>query len=341
MIADGPPARTREPRGPGDGGDQRGTGGAVSAGTSAGVDTGGAGRLREVVVVLNPNSTGDGPANARGLAEELAERVPQLRVRLAETQHAGHAEDIAHDAVAEAGEAGGVLVVSASGDGGYHEVVNGVVRAQRTGRGVGAAAVLASGNANDHATATQERPLADAVVEAAEGGGFDRMDLLEVAATGQEPRVAHSYVGVGITPVAAAALNEHDLDAAKETYLVVRAFWRYRPLTVVHDGREVRIDSLVFANIDRMAKYAQLSSTSAPDDGRFETLLIPHRSKLRLLAEFLRVLRGRFEVESREAPYTFTTRNPMPLQMDGEVVSVPGGTDVTVRCLPLALRTVR
>jgi diacylglycerol kinase (ATP) len=288
--------------------------------------------LSRVVIVLNPNSTGDGPENARGLRTELALSTPELDVELLETQHAGHAEEIAHEAVTADP---GTLVVSASGDGGYHEVVNGVFR---TGRGL--AAVLPSGNANDHATATQERPLAQAIHDAATGGEASRIDLLEVCGAGRS-RVAHSYVGVGITPVAAAALNDHHLDAVKESLLVARAFWGYRPLTITHDGADVDVDSLVFANIDRMGKYAQLSEGSAPDDGRFETLLIRHRGKLRLLAEFLRVLRGRHEYRSRSTPYEFRTHTPMPLQLDGEVFHVEGGTSVTVRCLPLAMRTVR
>ncbi|WP_432484944.1 diacylglycerol/lipid kinase family protein [Kineococcus esterisolvens] len=294
--------------------------------------------LQRVVVVLNPNSTGDGPANARELRDQLAERVPHLPVDLVETEHAGHAEQIAREQVARHP---GVLVVSASGDGGYHEVVNGVVAAGRAGHDGGLAAVLPSGNANDHANATQHRSLVDAVVDVAGGGRPERMDLLEVDTGDGEPRVAHSYVGVGLTPVAAAALNENDLDAVKETLLVVKAFWKYRPMTIGRDGRDVRIDSLVFANIDRMAKYAQLSDDSSPDDGRFEVLMIKHRSKLRLLAEFARVLRGRHRVESRSEPYEFRTRNPMPLQMDGEVLPLAGGATVRVRCLPLALRTVR
>ncbi|MGI4896823.1 MAG: diacylglycerol/lipid kinase family protein [Janthinobacterium lividum] len=294
--------------------------------------------VQRVVIVLNPNSTGDGPANAHGLQEQLRAKVPELPVELAETQYAGHAEELAYDAVAGRD---GVLVVSASGDGGYHEVVNGVVRAGRDGHRGGLAAVLPSGNANDHATATQDRPLVEAILDAVGGAPHARMDLLEISSKGRGPRVAHSYIGVGISPVAAAALNQHDLDAFRETVLVIRAFWQYRPLMIQHLGKIVRIDSLVFANIDRMGKYAQLSQDSATDDGRYETILIPHRGKLRLMMEFIRIVRGRHENRSHTTPYEFLTRTPMPIQLDGEVIEVPGGATVTVRCLHRALRTVR
>ncbi len=295
-----------------------------------------------MVIVCNPNSTGDGPDNARELERTLAEQAPGLPVQIQGTEYAGHAEEIARQAVSGSD---GVLVVSASGDGGYHEVVNGVVSAGRDGHGLGAAAVLASGNANDHAGATQHRPLVHAILEAHAQGMSQRMDLLELQADALPSRVAHSYIGLGISPVAAKALNEHDLDAVRETFLVVRAFWRYRPMTISHHtatGEEkISVDSLIFANINRMAKYAEFSDESSVEDGRYETLMIPHRSKLRLLADVTRILRKEHPVISRSEPYAFRTLQPMPLQLDGEIFAVPGDAEVTVRCLPSTLRTVR
>ncbi|GAB7189486.1 diacylglycerol kinase family lipid kinase [Kineococcus sp. NUM-3379] len=287
-----------------------------------------------VVIVFNPNSTGDGPGNARELAEQIPARLPGVPVELAETQHAGHALELAEQAVAAHPQ---TLVVSASGDGGYHEVVNGVMRARRAAPGAGVTAVLASGNANDHANAVQDRPLVDAIAERA----VSPMDLLEVRVAGAETRWAHSYMGLGITPVAAAELNQHDLDAVKETLLVVRSFWQYRPLSIIHDGDRIKLDSLVFANIDRMGKYATLSDEGSPTDGTYETLLIRHRNKLKLLASFLRVLSGKHEFVSRTEPYAFTTKTPMPLQMDGEVHEIEAGAQVTVRCARRALDVVR
>ena len=287
-----------------------------------------------VLVVYNPTSTGDGPGNARELGEQLTRRLPATAVRLCATRHAGHAEDLAERAVLEDPA---TLVVSASGDGGYHEVVNGVVRARWRRPGAGVCAVLASGNANDHATAVQEGPLVDAIV----AGSVSRMDLLEVLVAGQAPRYAHSYVGLGLTPDVAIELNAHDLGAVAENWLALRSFWRHRPLTIAHDGRPLPLDSLVLANIDRMAKYATISRTSSPTDGRYEALLFRRRSKLGLLASIVSTVRGRHAVASREEPFTFTTLTPTPLQLDGEVHRVDAGVEVTVACAAGALDVVR
>ena len=105
-----------------------------------------------VVVIFNPNSTGDAPALARELEHDLHERLPGLDVVLRPTERAGHARDLARDAARE----GRPLIVSVSGDGGYNEVVNGLMDARNPHA---VCTVLGAGNANDHARDTQHRPL--------------------------------------------------------------------------------------------------------------------------------------------------------------------------------------
>ena len=85
------------------------------------------------------------------------------------TERAGHGREIARDAA----RGGRPLVVSVSGDGGYNDVVNGLMEA---GADAAYAAVLAAGNANDHRRVTRERPLADAIVD----GDVSRLDLLKL-----------------------------------------------------------------------------------------------------------------------------------------------------------------
>lgn len=290
--------------------------------------------FRRVVVVFNPNSSGDSPRNARTLAGQLARDAPDLPVELIETGYPGHAVALAR---AAATEVAGTLVVSASGDGGYHEVVNGLLQAAAAGHTDAYAAVLPSGNANDHASTVQDRPLLDAILD----GGVTRLDVLALQVAGEQTRYAHSYIGLGLSPVAAVEINRHHFGAVKEVLAVMRTFWAYRPFGIVHDGRDIRVDSLVFANIDRMAKYVELSADGTPDDGRFEVVLIAHRSRPTLLLDVARALRGRLAPQSRSRPYRFTTATAMPLQLDGEVVDLPTGAEVTVSCRPGALASVR
>ena len=286
-----------------------------------------------IVIVFNPQSTGDAQESAEELRDDLAARLPDVPVELSPTQHAGHARDLAREAAA----AGSPLVVSVSGDGGYNEVVNGLVDAGNT-RAV--CAVRAAGNANDHRRVTREQPLADAIV----AGQVRRIDLLRLTVgtgTTAEVRYAHSYIGVGLTPVVAVDLEQGGKGSWREIVSVVRGFARFRPFPIrLEDGRLRRIDSLVFANIDEMAKHARLSEGGTPDDGRFEVITQQRTGKLQVLATAVRAATRGLGPQPSATHYGFTPLVPMPLQLDGELVELDANTPVAVDIAPLALATI-
>ena len=176
-------------------------------------------------------------------------------------------------------------MVSVSGDGGYNEVVDGVMQADNPDV---VCAVMAAGNANDHRRTTREQPLVDAIV----AGDVRRINLLRLTiGTGADAHTqyAHSYIGMGLTPIVAIDLEKGGKGSLREIVSVVRTFARFRPFTIeLDDGRQHRFDSLLFANIAQMAKYATLSETDQPDDGRFEVVTLPHTSKWRILAMAIR-----------------------------------------------------
>jgi diacylglycerol kinase (ATP) len=227
--------------------------------------------------------------------------------------------------------------VSVSGDGGYNEVVDGVMRA---GNDQAVCAVRAAGNANDHRRVTRQRPLADAIV----AGEVRRIDLLRLTVgTGPtaQVRYAHSYIGVGLTPVVAVDLEKGGKGSWKEIVSVVRAFSRFRPFPIkLEDGRRRNIDSLVFANISEMAKYATLSDDGRPDDGRFEVITQRRTGKLRVLGTVVRALTRGLGPQPSATHYAFTTLAPMPLQLDGELLELDADTLVAVDIAPRALATI-
>ena len=61
-----------------------------------------------IVVIFNPQSTGDGPQLAEQLHADLTRQLPEVPVRLCPTEHAGHARDLAR----EAAQTGHPLIVS-------------------------------------------------------------------------------------------------------------------------------------------------------------------------------------------------------------------------------------
>ena len=286
-----------------------------------------------VVVIYNPNSTGSAPEMAEQLRDDLAERLPDLPVTLSPTQRAGHARELAE----EAAGTGNPLVVSVSGDGGYNEVVDGLMRA---GNSSVVGAVMAAGNANDHRRTTGEQPLADAIAK----GEVHHIDLLRLTVgegSGAETRHAHSYIGLGLTPVVAVDLEKGGKGSFKEIVSVVRTFAKFRPFRLRMDDGTVRsVDSLLFANISQMAKYATLSEDSEPDDGRFEVITVPHTAKWRVLGVAIKAATRGLGKQPSVKHFGFTTLAPTPLQLDGEVMALEPNTRVSVDVATRALATL-
>jgi diacylglycerol kinase family enzyme len=287
----------------------------------------------QIVIIFNPQSTGNAPGSAEELRDELTRRLPCVPLALSPTRHAGHARTLAREAAAT----GAPLIVSVSGDGGYNEVVNGVMDA---GNDHAVCAVRAAGNANDHRRVTRERPLADAIV----AGEVRRIDLLRLTigdGPEAETRFAHSYIGVGLTPVVAVDLEKGGKGSWREIVSVLRGFSRFRPFPIrLEDGRRRRIDSLVFANIAEMAKYAKLSDAGVPDDGRFEVITQRQTGKLRVLATAIRAATRGLGPQPSATHYAFTALAPMPLQLDGELLELDADTPVAVDIAPRALATI-
>ena len=279
--------------------------------------------FERITVIFNPQSTGPAPQRAEELKDTLADRLPDVPLHLCPTECAGHARELA----AQAAATGRPLIVSVSGDGGYNEVVDGVMHA---GNPNAVCAVLAAGNANDHRRSTGEQPLVDAIVT----GDVRHIDLLRLTVgsdSDAHTRYAHSYIGMGLTPIVAIDLEKGGKGSFKEIVSVVRTFAKFRPFTIdVDPGGLRRLDSLLFANIDEMAKYATLSEDSRPDDGRFEIIALPHTAKWRILAVALKAATRGLGPQPTARHYRFTTVKPTPMQLDGEVIAVEAATSVSV-----------
>lgn len=278
-----------------------------------------------VFIIYNPNSTGD----SQSMAEDLASVISDLHPELLATQHAGHARELAREISKRQKQP---LIVSASGDGGYNEVVNGVME---SGNQNAICAVLPAGNANDHSRTMHSKPLKEQILKRK----VSKIDLIKVS-TGDWTRYAHSYIGLGLTPVVAAELNRHTLNALRETWLAVKTFLKYRPFKIRHRGKTIQLDSILFANINQMAKLLTLAPANRPDDGKFEVVIFPAGRKVALLKRLSKAAVSKLESKSRASHYKFEVIKNMPMQLDGEVTKLKAGDTVTVTCEHRVLRTI-
>lgn len=291
--------------------------------------------FENIVIIYNPNSTGSSEDLARAFANRAKETTPKAKVKLVATEYPKHGEEIAAD-LAKKGK--DVLLVSSSGDGGYHEVINGLMSGKKPPKHL-TAAVLPAGNANDHSRTMHQTPLIARFPDIRP----IRLDLLKVTVKAkgtQSVRYAHSYAGLGITPKIALELNKHRLNPLYEIYLVLKTFQKFKPFRIIYRRKVHELDSLLFTNINQMAKFLTFAEKNRPRDGRFEVVRIRHRGKLWLSYKLLVAMVSWIQPQKRAYRYVFKTIEALPMQLDGEVIKLPKDAKVTITVAHKKLRTL-
>ena len=284
-----------------------------------------------IIAIYNPNSTN----NAAEKAEQFktAAKKAGFTVHLFKTTHAGHAEEIAF---AVAKQYTRPLIISVSGDGGYNEVVNGVMRAKHTDntkRPV--VAVIGAGNANDHKRTTRgNTPLLTLIKR-------DKPKLIDLVrlTTKDIERYAHSYIGLGITPEVGIELNKHSLSFVKELQIILKTFRDFTPFEIIIDGKRKRLGSLVFANIPGMAKVIKLSDKPTLSDGEFDIVKLSYRGKWRLILDML-LLAIRAKRSRSASTSTFRTTSKLPVQLDGEIEELAARSEVVIESIHEAIESL-
>lgn len=278
-----------------------------------------------ISIIYNPNSTGNGKKLAKELQSTLLEKGCKIPIKLIATKRAGHAETLAYD-LATATEK--PLIISASGDGGYHEVINGIIKANQQGAQA-TAGLLPAGNANDHFNNLHNANVADSIMQQKE----QHIDVLALKTQKDQKsftRYAHSYIGIGLTPKVGKELNKTQLNRLNEIVIVLRVLFFLRPIRIIVAGKARSYDSIIFSNINSMAKVLTLSKEARPDDGKFEVTIFRRRGKLKLIRTLLRASAFGAAGGEQVSEYIFETIKPLLVQLDGEVTTIDAATNVEV-----------
>lgn len=290
-----------------------------------------------IIIIFNPNSTGPAPAKAKRLHAKLEKR--HQKSVLHATEYAGHAKKIAYQAAKKYAKP---LLVSVSGDGGYNEVINGVMQAKDEGKvKQPVCTILAAGNANDHRRTVRKRTIAWAAVHTPP----EAIDILRLTAKSPNKsitRYAHSYIGFGLTTHAADALNREQLSRWKETKIVMRTLLNFNPVKIeLEDGTTQKLDSLVCANIHQMSKVIRLGKRTSLHSGLFRVVALPHRNRFRALLTILSILIFGYRKPPQTDAFSFRLPNAQPAHFDGEIVKIPARSNVKIECAAEALLTIR
>jgi diacylglycerol kinase family enzyme len=281
----------------------------------------------QTTIIFNPNSTGDGRKNAEELRDKLVSA--NGNVELIETEHAGHAEEIARQ-IADNNQS--AYIVSSSGDGGYHEVINGILSSNNPKVIAG---VLPSGNANDHYNFVHRGDVVQRVI----AEDIDEVDVLKVE-TPEWTRYAHSYVGLGVTPQIGEVLTKNTLNPLKESWLVATHLFKVHPVKILVDGHVRRYDHLVFSIIGKMSKYLTLDENASVTDGLFEETAKRHGTVIELLRHFFQAVATSSSDVQKTERRELTILRATTIQLDGEVYNLAKGDKVVVSCVKKIVRCI-
>jgi len=292
--------------------------------------------FKKIIIIYNPKSTGDGEKNAVKLKQQLGNRLKGVETELIETEYSGHSEKLGREYAQENKH---VLLVSSSGDGGYNELVNGVLSVDSSDNV--ALCVLPSGNANDHYNAVSEDSVLDRIV----AGRASKIDVLKVTAKRNgKPwsRYAHSYVGIGMTAYIGQKLTEARLNPLKEKWLVVKYLVLFRGETVkIHPEKKFcHYSSIVVSNIDRMSKIIKLDQTAEPNDGLAELYTSRTKSPFgHIFTLLLGSTIGMKPVKKVES-IKLTSKHNVKIQCDGEVFTLDSQQQLRVSVASQKIATI-
>jgi diacylglycerol kinase family enzyme len=261
-------------------------------------------------------------------------------VELVTTEYAGHAREVAETWACEHLDG---RILGIGGDGTLNEIGSGILAAAAACGSRVVLVVCGGGNANDQyrSWAPAQRIRLEDVLSAEPVP----VDVLELAYTDETHkqatlRYALSYAAIGALATGASVVNGRPRGMSANLALIPQTLLRTRPVSVVIGGQPTRVDSLSWHIVPTMAKVFRATTNSRRADGLMEIILIPHRrwpAALRMSWFGLRALVWPPR-QSQGASMTFYWEEGGAAQLDGETVDIPPGSEVTVRCVPAALR---
>ncbi len=278
-----------------------------------------------IAIIYNPNSTGSSKKLAEQFKSDIKTRLASQKIELIATTHAGHAEELAYK-ISKASKH--PLIISSSGDGGYHEVVNGAMKAQSKGARP-TTGILPAGNANDHYHNLHSEDTVEAIVK----GNTQTIDLLKLSSSSKgKPfeRYGHSYIGFGVSPKIGDELNKQKLNPINEIGIVAKTLFAPTSIKATIGNETHTYDSLIFSNVERMSKVLKVSQSSHITDGKFEVSIFRKRNKLGLIKLLLRASLTGIKEDRTAKKFSFKTVNDSLVQIDGEIFSVDAHSTVLI-----------
>jgi diacylglycerol kinase family enzyme len=293
-----------------------------------------------VLIIANGNPLS---RRADGMAQVALRQLKassESQVELVTTDYAGHARAVAATWASEHLDG---TIIGIGGDGTLNEIANGILSATSAFGSRLVLVVCGGGNANDqYRSWPPSRRIRLEGVLSAEPVPVDVLEVSYRANNHTEPipQYALSYAAIGALSTGASVVNGRRRGMLADIALIPQTLLRARPVSVVIDGQLTRADSLSWHIVPTMAKVFRASANSRRADGLMEVVLVAHHrwpTALRMSWFGLRALVWP-QRHPHSARMTLFWKQGGAVQLDGETVDIPPGSEVTVRCVPAALR---
>ena len=279
-----------------------------------------------IAVIYNPNSTGSSQRIAEEFKRNLQAKLPTQKVELIATDHAGHGEELAYSISKKEKQP---LIISSSGDGGYNEVINGALKAQSEGAHP-TTGLLPAGNANDHYRNLHTEDIVSVIADKEPA----KIDVLKLTGTSKGKsieRLAHSYIGFGLTPIVGKELNKNKLNVFNQIWIVARTLFAVKAVKLTIDNEAHFYDSIIFSNVDSMSKVLTISAPSHVNDGKFEVTIFRKRNRFELIGLLLKASVVGIKEDAQVASFELgTNKKSAPVQLDGEIMTLDPYSKVTI-----------
>ncbi len=286
-------------------------------------------------LLVNPAAGGGGAGQRFSLAARTLERLgAEFDVRFSEAP--GHLTELAREAIRGCGA--DCVVAVLGGDGSLNEVINGLAGSRA------ALGIIPAGRGDDLARNLGIRREIEAACAGLVSGPVRTIDL--VSAHG---RLYAGIGGAGIDSQVTETANRSGLSifgGAVYTGAVIRALASFKPFRFAITAEGWRYEgSVMFAGVANGPAYGgglRLSPTSLLDDGMIEVCVVEEMSRLNLILNFPRLLRGTHLGHPRVRLFTarrlrMESDRPVDFYADGERIG-PLPVEISVR--PAALKVV-
>lgn len=296
-----------------------------------------------MVLIVNARA---GRGKIRGDIPQMVEHLERrgLEYEIRETQHRGHATEIARRSLEE----GKRFLVAVGGDGTIHEVVNGMIENDAALDPEAVLGVVAGGTGCDFIKTFGIPPMAPHAVAHLDGDGSFPIDVGKITYVEDGVETIRYFaniaeVGLGAEVVARAARLPRFLGPTVYFFAFWLSLGGHEPARVKVDlvdrAYEGPMNNMVVANGQFFGGGMKIAPRAAPTDGLFD-VQIEHARKREAIAIMPKVYKGTHVPhpdikQSKRVRLAIDAERPLLIEADGEVL---GRTPASFEVLKEAIR---